>query len=333
MRVAIIGAGGWGAALALVLVSNGHQVRLWVRRPSRCERMQQERENTPYLPGVTLPPQLELTSSLPQAVEEAQCLVFAVPSHAMRTVASEIAPAIHSMPFVVSATKGIEEGSLLTMSAVLTAVLEKNRTSGIAVLSGPSFAAEVARQYPTAVTVAAQESLVALTIQKLFSSARFRVYTTTDTLGVEIGGAVKNVIALAAGVSDGLGYGHSARAALITRGLAEMKRLAVSLGAEQQTLSGLSGMGDLILTCTSNLSRNYQVGVRIAQGERLQEILQNMAMIAEGVRTSRSVYTLAQRLTVAMPIVEQVHALLHEEKSPQQVVTDLLAREMKPEFP
>ena len=337
MNVAVIGAGGWGTALALLLQTGDHTVRLWVRRAEFCERMRQQRENTTYLPGVPLPEQLQLTSSLVQAVEKAHLIMFAIPSHAMRAVASALfreAPSVlREEPLLVSATKGIEEGSLLTMSAILREVGKARLEEKIAVLSGPSFAAEVARQCPTAVTVASQDSRSASIIQKIFSSRRFRIYTTTDVIGVEIGGAVKNVIALAAGVSDGLGYGHSARAALITRGLAEMRRLAVRLGAEPQTLSGLSGMGDLILTCTSDLSRNYRVGIRLAQGERLDTVLQSMSMVAEGVRTSRSVFALSHRLKVEMPIVEQVHALLHTEKPPRQVVADLLSREMKPEFP
>lgn len=333
MRVAVIGAGGWGTALALLLTREGHAVRLWGRGPDFCASVQQQRENTTYLPGVRLPEQLLISPALVQVLEEAEVVVMTVPSHAMRSVAKEVASLLHGTPFVVSATKGIEEDSLLTMSRVLGEVIGKSADESIAVLSGPSFAAEVARQYPTAVTVAARKRTVASAIQKVFSSQRFRIYTTTDVMGVEIGGAVKNVIALAAGVSDGLGHGHSARAALITRGLAEIQRLARHLGAEARTLSGLSGIGDLILTCTSDLSRNYRVGVRLAQGESIDGICQSMTMVAEGVRTSRSVFALAQRLGVEMPIVTQVHALLYEGKSAQRSVADLLAREMKPEFP
>lgn len=337
MNVAVIGAGGWGTTLALLLQGRGHDVRLWVRRPDLCAYMREHRENTIYLPGVPLPKQLELTASLIQAMENVQLIVFAVPSHAMRTVARHVfqagSVAPHGEPLIVSATKGIEEESLLTMSTILREVFGMRQKDRVAVLSGPSFAAEVARLCPTAVTVAARDHHTASIIQKSFSSQRFRVYTTTDVIGVEIGGAVKNVIALAAGVSDGLGYGHSARAALITRGLAEMKRLASRLGAESQTLSGLSGMGDLILTCTSDLSRNYRVGTRLARGEPLDAILQSMPMIAEGIRTSRSVFVLRNRLEVEMPIAEQVYALLHDGKPPQQVVADLLSRETKPEFP
>ena len=338
MNVAVIGAGGWGTALALLLLQAGsHQVRLWVRKPGLCAQMQQQKENVLYLPGVSLPEQLELTSSLEQAVEKARLIVLAAPSHATRSIAEELirvgSVTLRELPLLVSATKGIEEHSLLTMSAVLGEVFGSQLEARLAILSGPSFAAEVARQCPTAVTVAARDGNVAAVVQKSFSSQRFRVYTTTDVAGVEIGGAVKNVIALAAGVSDGLGYGHSARAALITRGLAEMKRLAVRIGAKSETLSGLSGMGDLILTCTSDMSRNYRVGVRLARGETREAILQSMTMIAEGVRTSRSVFSLSRQLQVEMPIVEQIHALLYAGKPPRQVVADLLAREIKPEFP
>lgn len=332
MRAAVIGAGGWGTALATLLVNAGHRVRLWVRRPELCQQLNQKRENQPYLPGVSLPEQLVYRTSLAEAIEEAELLVLAVPSHAMRTVARTLAPSLPETPLLVSATKGIEENSLLTMTAILREELPSPLHSRIAVLSGPSFASEVARGLPTAVTIAAEEEKVSSTLQSIFSSAKFRVYTTPDIIGVEIGGAVKNVIAIAAGVSDGLGYGHSARAALITRGLVEVTRLAVRLGASPQTLSGLSGIGDLVLTCTSDLSRNRMVGVKVGRGEKISNIVERMAMVAEGVRTCRSVLFLAQRLGVEMPIVEQVYALLYAEKSPRQVVIDLLTREAKPEF-
>jgi len=332
MRIAVIGAGGWGTALATLLVNAGHRVRLWVRRPELCQQLSQNQENRLYLPGVLLPEQLVYTTSLLEAAQEAELLVLAVPSHAMRAVARALASSLTEILFLISAAKGIEEESLLTMTAVLKEELPHSPHSHIAVLSGPSFAAEVVRGMPTAVTIAAEQEEVALTLQKVFSSAKFRVYTTSDLIGVEIGGAVKNVIAIAAGVSDGLEYGQSARAALITRGLVEVTRLAVGMGASPQTLSGLSGMGDLVLTCTSDLSRNRMVGVKVGRGEKISEIVEKMTMVAEGVRTCRSVLFLAQRLGVEMPIVEQVYALLYAEKSPRQVVIDLLTREAKPEF-
>ncbi|MSQ46779.1 MAG: NAD(P)-dependent glycerol-3-phosphate dehydrogenase [Deltaproteobacteria bacterium] len=332
MRIAVIGAGGWGTALATLVATAGHQVRVWVRRSALYEQLTKEQQNSAYLPNVRLPSTLTYTTALSEAAMQAELVIFAVPSHALRGVARSLAPLLTGTPLFVSATKGIEEETLQTMTTVLSEELPTTLRHRISVLSGPSFAAEVARGLPTAVTVAAAHEAVATDTQKVFSLSRFRVYTTTDVVGVEIGGAVKNVIAIAAGVSDGLGSGYSARAALITRGLAEMTRLAVRLGATPQTLSGLSGMGDLVLTCTSDLSRNHTVGVRIGRGEKISDILQSMTMVAEGVRTCRSVHALAQRLGTDMPIIEQVYALLYEAKSPHQVVVDLLTRESKPEF-
>ena len=332
MRVAVIGAGGWGTALATLLVTIGHRVCLWVRRPALFEELRTTRENRVYLPGVTLPESLNYSSSLSEAVDRSR------PHRSFRSItrhAPGCSPAwAHALwtPLLVSTTKGIEEETLQTVTSVLRDELPSSLHSHLAVLSGPSFATDVARGLPTAVTVAAEQETLAATVQQAFSSARFRVYTTTDVVGVEVGGAVKNVIAIAAGVSDGLGYGQSTRAALITRGLAEITRLAVRMGANPQTLSGLSGMGDLVLTCTSNLSRNYTIGVRVGRGERIRDLLTGMTTVAEGVRTCRSVFSLARRLGVEMPIVEQVYGLLYAEKPAQQVVTDLLTRETKPEF-
>jgi glycerol-3-phosphate dehydrogenase (NAD(P)+) len=332
VRIAVIGAGGWGTALATLLVSIGHRVCLWVRRPTLCEELRARRENCVYLPGVVLPDSLTYGNSLPEAVEGADLIVLSVPSHAMRSVVRQFSSALSGTPIFVSTAKGIEEETLQTVTSILRDELPFALHSQLAVLSGPSFAADVARGLPTAVTVAAEREPLATTVQHAFSAAKFRVYTTADVVGVEIGGAVKNVIAIAAGVSDGLGYGQSARAALITRGLAEITRLAVRMGANPQTLSGLSGMGDLVLTCTSNLSRNYTVGLRFGRGEQVSDILAGMKTVAEGVRTCRSVFALAQRLGVDIPIVEQVCALLYSNKPAQQVVIDLLTREAKPEF-
>lgn len=333
MRIGVIGAGGWGTALASLLVQSGHSVFLWVRNTSLCSELENTRENNRYLPGAELPAALAYTTSLSEAVAGKELLVFAVPSQAMRAVAAELVTYVSNVPpLLVNTSQGVEEDTFLTMSGVLEAVLGPMTTKKQAVLSGPSFAAEVARGLPTAVTVAATVTAVAHTVQSVFSGAQFRVYTTTDVIGVEMGGALKNVIALAAGVSDGLGYGDSARAALITRGLAEMTRLTECMGGRPQTLSGLSGMGDLVLTCTSRLSRNYSVGMRLGEGEQIGSILGGMSMVAEGVRTCRSIFFLAQRLGVEMPIVEQVYALLYTKKSPRRVVADLLAREVKAEF-
>jgi len=332
VRVAVIGAGGWGTALATLLVTIGHHVCLWVRRPALLAQLRATRENQSYLPGILLPKDLTYSDSFSEAVNKADLIILSVPSHALRLVVRQLAAALPETPILVSTTKGIEEETLRPVTSVLRDELPTSLHSRLAVLSGPSFAADVARGRPTAVTVAAEQEAIATAVQQVFSSARFRVYTTTDVVGVEVGGAVKNVIAIAAGVSDGLGYGHSARAALITRGLAEITRLAVRMGATPKTLSGLSGVGDLVLTCTSNLSRNHTVGVRIGRGEKVADLLAGMTTVAEGIRTCRSVFSLAQRLGVEMPIIEQVHALLYAEKPAQQVVTDLLTRETKPEF-
>ena len=267
MRVAVIGAGGWGTALACLLDNAGHHVCMWVRREAAYQQLQRTNENRAYLPDIRLPKTLRFTTNLAEAGAGAKLIVFAVPSHAVRSTASQLAPVVAGTPLFVSTSKGIEEESLQTMSGVLRDTLPEQLVHRIAVLSGPSFAVEVARGLPTAVTAAALDQRLAKIVQKTFYAPTFRVYTTTDLIGVEVGGAVKNVIALAVGVSDGLGYGYNARAALITRGMAEVVRLAIRMGASPQTLSGLSGMGDLILTCTSDLSRNRTVGIRLGKGE------------------------------------------------------------------
>lgn len=333
MRIAVLGGGGWGTALAGLLDSTGHDVRLWVRRPSLAREIATTRENAAYLSGVRLSDAIDVQADLPAAVAGAELLVVAVPSHAVRGLGETLASSLTGRPLLVSTSKGIEPTTLRTMSRVLADVLPARLADNVSVLSGPSFAAEVARGLPTAVTVAAGDQAIAETVQRTFSAPTFRVYTTTDVVGVEVGGAVKNVIALAVGVSDGLGYGHNARAALITRGMAEVVRLARRMGAQAQTVSGLSGMGDLILTCTSDLSRNRNVGLRLGRGESLDAIQRSMTTVAEGIRNCRSILNLARSLDVEMPIVEQTCALVHEGKSPTQVVTALLSRQAKPEFP
>lgn len=333
MRIAVLGGGGWGTALAGLLDSAGHDVRLWVRRPPLAREIAATRENTAYLPGVHVSDAIDIHADLSSAVAEAKLLVVAVPSHAVRGLSETLAPLLNATPLLVSTSKGIEPTTLQIMSSVLADTLPKALTNNVSVLSGPSFAVEVARGLPTAVTVAAGDQAIAETVQRTFSAPTFRVYTTTDVVGVEVGGAVKNVIALAVGVSDGLGYGYNARAALITRGMAEVVRLANRMGARAQTLSGLSGMGDLILTCTSDLSRNRSVGLRLGRGESLDAIRQSTTTVAEGIRNCRSILDLARSLDVEMPIVEQTCALVHDRKPPTQVVTTLLSRQAKPEFP
>ncbi|MFN2384061.1 MAG: NAD(P)H-dependent glycerol-3-phosphate dehydrogenase [Gemmatimonadota bacterium] len=330
--VAVIGAGSWGTTLANLLAGNGHAVRLWARSGELAAEMTRLRRNPRYLSGAPLAEAVVPTADLEAAVAGVGLVVSVVPSHAVRDVMGRAAPALGEDALVVSASKGIENDSLKRMTEVLAEVLPPGAASRCAVLSGPSFADEVSRGVPTAVTVAAAAPPVAETVRAAFANDRFRVYTSTDVVGVELGGALKNVIAIATGIADGLDYGHNARAALITRGLAEISRLGLALGGDRVTLMGLAGLGDLILTCTGELSRNRAVGVRLGRGESLPEIQADMRMVAEGIRTTRSARDLAARIDVEMPITEQVHEMLYHAKSPQHVVDELMTRDAKPEF-
>ena len=332
MRIGIIGGGSFGTALANLLAELDHAVTLWFRNPATAQAVAAQRENVEYLPGFQLSPAIEVTHDLQRSVATKELLLVVTPSHAVREVMSQAAPFIKGQPYIVSAVKGIEEKSLLRMSQVLQEVLGSTFAGHIAALSGPSFAREVAAGMPTAVTAAAIDPRTAATVQAVFRGPTFRVYSSTDLIGVELGGTVKNVIAIAAGVSDGLGLGNSSRAALITRGVAEIARLVVKMGGDAQTVSGLSGVGDMVLTCTGDLSRNRTIGLRLGRGERLQEVLQSTRMVAEGVRNSISVYTLARRVGVEMPITEQIRLMMLEDKAAQQAVGDLMSREAKPEF-
>jgi len=329
--VTILGAGSWGTALGTHLARLGHEVALWARNPEFSAQLAAAGENAIYLPGVRFPPGLEPIASLAEACARAEMVVFVCPSSAVRGMAEATRPQLRGDPLVVSAVKGVEQETHLTMSAILDQVLGDRHRARVAVLSGPSFAREVGQGVPTAVTAAARDLAVAEAVQRLFAGETFRVYTSIDVAGVEIGGAVKNVIAVAAGVSDGLGFGHNTRAALITRGLAEITRLATQLGADRQTLYGLSGLGDLVLTCTGDLSRNRTVGLRLGRGERLVDIVASMKEVAEGVRNTRSVRDLARSVEVEMPITEQMYLLLYEDKPPRQVVVDLMTRGLKRE--
>jgi glycerol-3-phosphate dehydrogenase (NAD(P)+) len=330
MVTAVIGGGSWGTALAKVLCTRAHTVRQWFRTPSRAAEAAEKRENSTFLPGILLPDNLQPMTDLAAVLRDADLVVVVTPSHAVREVMEKARKLVPREAVLVTASKGIEEGTFRTMSDVLAEIFPDQRDK-IAVLSGPSFAREVASEIPTAVTAASSSAPTAHMVQHAFTTPAFRVYTSGDVTGVELGGAVKNVIAVAAGVSDGLGLGHSTRAALITRGLAETGRLAASLGADPRTLAGLSGLGDLVVTCTGDLSRNRQVGLRLGKGEPLKAILDSMAMVAEGVRNTRSVRELARKLQVDMPITEEMFALLYEDKSPRQVVGDLMSRELKAE--
>ncbi|MCK4621853.1 MAG: NAD(P)-dependent glycerol-3-phosphate dehydrogenase [Desulfuromonadales bacterium] len=328
---AVIGAGSWGTTLANLLAAKGYPVTLWVYESELAERMQQTHQNDLYLPGIELSGNLTFTSDLRQAVTAKQLLLFVTPSQVTRQVLAQAVPDIAPEALVVSASKGIENNSLLLLSQVFEELLPETMHGQVGFLSGPSFAMEVSRGMPTAVVAAARDCQVAARIQEIFSTEKFRVYTHNDIIGVELGGAMKNVIALAAGVADGLGFGYNTRAALITRGLAEMTRLGLKLGASAETFSGLAGMGDLVLTCTGDLSRNRRVGIELGKGRKLTEILAGMQMVAEGVKTTLSAYQLAAKLGVEVPIIEQMYLILYQEKDPRQAVTDLMLRDLKAE--
>ena len=330
-HVAVIGAGAWGTALARHLAEKQVPVCLWAHEPEVVQAIQLRRENAVYLPGVLLPPTLSATNVLADAITGADCLIFAVPSHVARPVLSRIATLLpQPIPFV-SATKGIEEETLALVTQVMQAVLPAHMHESLLVLSGPSFASEVSRGKPTALCLAGRDAGMVKSIQSLFMTPNFRVYADDDLIGVQLGGALKNVMALAAGVVDGLELGHNARAALMTRGLAEMIRLGVAMGADPRTFYGLSGVGDLILTCTGPLSRNHSVGVRLGKGERLEGILASMQAVAEGVRTAKAALGLALRCGVDMPIVQEVNAVRFADKPCRQAVGDLMEREAKGE--
>jgi glycerol-3-phosphate dehydrogenase (NAD(P)+) len=331
MKAAVVGAGSWGTALALVLHGNGHRVSLWSHEGDVVEAVAHDRENRIYLPGIPIPRDLRVTTALDEVLDDAELVVSVSPAQFVRQVMSGAAPHLRSDALVVSASKGIEIDTRLRMDQVLAELLPEETMARFSVLSGPSFALEVARQVPTAVVVASRSREARLRVQGLFTSERFRVYTNPDVVGVELGGAVKNVIALAAGVAAGLGFGHNTLAALITRGLAEITRLGEAMGAERETFSGLAGMGDLVLTCTGELSRNRTVGTRLGRGESLDEILSDMRAVAEGVRTAPAVRALARGHGVEMPIVEEVNAILEGTRTPLEAVGRLMLRDPKPE--
>ena len=331
-RIAVLGAGSWGTALANVLASNGHSTRLWAYEPAVADSINLNHRNDKYLPEVDLEPSLGATGDMAVALEDASVVVSVSPSHVVRNVIGEARRLLgDGLPLIVSASKGIEIRTDLRMSEVLREVLGEDMAGGCVVLSGPSFAAELARRLPTAVTLASRDEANAVRVQGLFQNEHFRLYTQADLVGTELGGALKNVIALAAGISDGLGLGTNARAALMTRGLAEIGRLAERLGGEGATLAGLAGVGDLILTCTGDLSRNRQVGLAVGRGERLTDVLAGMAAVAEGVRTTEAARDLAERHGVEMPIVGAVYSILYEDVDPRRALALLMSREPKPE--
>jgi glycerol-3-phosphate dehydrogenase (NAD(P)+) len=329
--LAIAGAGSWGTALAIVLAPRFKRISLWVYEPDLAQRMAATRVNDIYLPGVCIPTNVEITSSLPEAVDGVELVVSALPSQFVRPVWQQALPALRPEMVFVSATKGIENQSLCLPSEILTQVVSRKFTPRVAVLSGPSFAKEVALRNPTAIVIAASDQSAAECVQASFSSPSFRLYTSSDPLGVEIGAALKNVVAIGAGVVHGLDLGHNAMAALITRGLAEITRLAMAMGGKAQTLSGLAGLGDLVLTCTGELSRNRAVGIELAAGRSLEEIVGSMRMIAEGVKTTLAARELAARHAVEMPITEQMYQMLHFGLPPREAVRRLMERSLRGE--
>jgi len=328
-KVAVIGAGSWGTALALLLARKGVAVTLWAHGQEHVDQLRLCRENRTYLPGFFFPEQITVTADLEETVLGASTVLVVVPSHVFRSVFARMKQFLTLDQAIVSATKGIENDTLMTMTQVMEDEFPKGR---YAVLSGPSFAREVAEGKPTAVTVAARDTSIAEAVQDVFFTERFRVYTSTDVIGVELGGPLKNIVAIAAGICDGLGYGTNTRAALITRGLAEITRLAVKMGACPLTMSGLAGLGDLVLTCTGELSRNRSVGLKLGQGMTIDAIQEEMQMVAEGVKTTRSAWHLAKKMGVEMPIMEQVYLVLYEGKSCPDATRDLLERGGKNEI-
>src|SRR5712691_11680122 len=335
-QIASLGAGSWGTALAVILsrTRKTHEISLWVHNAALAEALQHHRENNTYLPGVALPAGIRVTHEIPAALERAHIVIGAMPSVHARGIYSRVLPCVSREMVFVSATKGLEPATHLHMSKVIAQILTQagaTNSRRIAVLSGPSFAAEAARGEPTAVVLASEDAAVASELQEEFAAPSFRLYTNQDVLGVELAGAMKNVIAIAAGACQGLGLGSNPLAALITRGLAEMSRLAVALGARPETLSGLAGLGDLVLTCTGSLSRNRYVGIELGKGRSLADILANMRMVAEGVDTAAPLLALAREHQIEMPITEQVDAILHQGKVPKDAIRDIMDRPLKRE--
>lgn len=329
-QVAVLGAGSWGTALAKLLADKGNHVRLWARRENIAADIEAARENKAYLPGAPLPKTLRATHSLESALHDADMIVSVIPSHGLRETLKEALALFPDVP-IVSASKGIENSTLKLVSEIFEEHLHHGRHKQLTYLSGPSFAREVALGMPTAVSVAGIDAAITARVQHAFSTDRFRVYSTDDVVGVEVGGALKNVIAIAAGIADGLGFGSNTRAALITRGLAEIGRLALKRGGHPLTLAGLAGMGDLVLTCTGDLSRNRTVGLELGRGKKLPEVLAGMSQVAEGVRTTKSAYDLAVREDVDMPIVGEIYKVLYEDKAPLDALRSLMTRDPRPE--
>ena len=331
-RIGVVGAGSWGTAIADLLACKGFQTHLWVYEEEVKDRIEQSHENQLYLPGHQLSPNISVSTELADVVSHKHLLVIVVPSHVMRDVTQQMAGHLSADTIITSASKGIEQKTHLTMSGVIKENLPEVEADRLAVISGPSFAKEVVQKMPTSVTVACRNPEIAARIQHVFATPYFRVYTSEDVVGVELGGSVKNVIAIASGILDGLGMGLNTRAALITRGMTEVRRLGLHLGANPRTFTGLAGFGDLVLTCTGNLSRNYSVGIKLGQGKKLQQILAEMHMVAEGVKTAKSVYNFSRKLGVEMPICHEIYHILYEDLEPKEAVYRLMTRTLKQEL-
>ncbi|VAX18011.1 Glycerol-3-phosphate dehydrogenase [NAD(P)+] [hydrothermal vent metagenome] len=329
---AVIGAGAWGTAIAWSLAKNGVSTTLWAFEKEVVEAINSSRENSVYLDGVMLPKNLRATSDMAEAVKECGLVIVVAPSQFMRGILIQLAKVIPEDAVIVSAAKGIENKTLAMPVEMIEETMPQNISRRLCCLSGPTFARELVKEVPTAATIASKDSAAAKLAQQILSAPYFRLYAHDDVIGVEIGGAVKNVLAIAAGIADGIGLGHNTRAAVITRGLAEMIRLGEAMGADFKTFAGLSGIGDLVLTCGGDLSRNRTVGLRLGKGEKIEDILNSMIAVAEGVATSLSVYKLAEKHGVDMPITSEVYKVVHENKDPHEAVKDLMARSLKEEF-
>jgi glycerol-3-phosphate dehydrogenase (NAD(P)+) len=327
-RIAVLGDGGWGTTLSILLAEKGFSVMLWSAFPGNAEKIEADRENLKFLPGFKLPGNIGITADIQKAVSTAGVVVLAIPSQFLRNAMKSLKGFDLKSKIIVSVIKGIENGTFKRPSEIIK---DELGILNIVSLSGPTIATEIARGLPASCVVASNDISIAIKAQSIFITERFRVYTSKDVIGVELGGALKNIIAIASGISDGLGLGSNAKAALFTRGLVEMKRFAVALGADTETLNGLSGMGDLVTTCISPYSRNRSVGEKIARGKSLDEVRSSMEMIAEGIETARSVYSLSNKIGIEMPITEQVYRVLFEDKNPHTAVADLMLRDSKPE--
>ncbi|QSX08764.1 NAD(P)H-dependent glycerol-3-phosphate dehydrogenase [Alkalibacter rhizosphaerae] len=329
MKVCVLGAGSWGTALAILMAGQGTQVALWHRREELVQQLKEDRENTKYLPGVELPSGILPTSQLDEAVRDSEVIILAVPSHSIRNICVQIKDFVHADQYVVNVAKGLEEGTHLRLSQVINDELPYNN---VFVLTGPSHAEEVAKGLPTTVVISGEERESCECLQDLFTSPAFRVYTNPDMIGVELGGALKNIIALGAGISDGLGYGDNSKAALMTRGIAEISRLGKILGAKTETFAGLAGIGDLIVTCTSMHSRNRRAGILLGEGQRLDQVLDSIGMVVEGVRATKVARELSEKHGVEMPITNGLFKILFEDADPKDVVTEIMTRSNKHEM-